>query len=151
MLACRHDARSMTSEEKEISRCSYIVCIHYRKTGLCHANNRTAKDPVRPAKALLCADARQRTPGKASDGSVDVAVRIDHLHGKALCRAHAGLPCAPTLPCGLGFAVRANVAVRFECKYLLPQRKLVIYHHQVTQVKNKTAHMLLFSFIHHSL
>ncbi|KAK1691930.1 hypothetical protein QYE76_008627 [Lolium multiflorum] len=61
--------------------------IHYGKTGLCRASNRTAKDPVRPAKALPCADARQRPPGKASDGSGDVAVRIEHLHGKGRCRA----------------------------------------------------------------
>jgi hypothetical protein len=77
---------------------------HYGKNGHCCAPLRTVEDLICTAKVLPCVDARQRPPGKDSDGNGNIVV--DHLHGNVLCRARTGLPC------GRRFAVHAAFVVQ---------------------------------------
>jgi hypothetical protein len=84
-----------------------------------------AKKPICSAKSLSCVDARQRLPGKGSDGNATFAVRVADIARQRLCHAPTRvavracfamrpvalpcgrallrvdpLPCACALPCG---------------------------------------------------
>jgi hypothetical protein len=80
--------------------------MHYGRNRLCRASHWTAKRPIRTAKALPCVHARHSLHGKVFDGKAAFAVRMDGLHGNALCRA------SPSLPCAADAAVRGIFAVR---------------------------------------
>jgi hypothetical protein len=51
-------------------------------------------------------------PGNVFDGKAIFVVRMQGMHGKALCRALPSLSCATPLPCGREAAVRQDFAVR---------------------------------------
>jgi hypothetical protein len=70
---------------------------HYGKTARCRATNRTAKGSICPAKALPCEVARQRSPGKDSDGNGIIAVRV------------ANFLVFPLAPKSRGFGAKGNI------------------------------------------